>query len=47
VRRSTRYLDQPVPLNEQNSRAVDLVIYEGATIMPFALPKLWKRHFCE
>jgi len=43
----TRYLDQPVPLNEQNSRVVDLLITEGATIMPFVMPKLWTRHFCE
>jgi hypothetical protein len=44
---STRYLDQPVPLNEQNSRVVDLLITEGATIMPFVVPKLWTQHFCE
>lgn len=47
LRHSTRYLDQPVPLKEQNSRVVDLLIYEGATIMPFAVPKLWTRHFYE
>ena len=47
VRHSTRYLDQPVPLNEQNSRVVDLLITEGATIMPFVLPKVWTQHFCE
>jgi hypothetical protein len=47
VSHSTRYWDQPVPLKEQNSRVVDLLIIEGATIMPFRLPKLWRRHFCE
>jgi hypothetical protein len=47
MRHSTRYLDQSVPLKEQNCRVVDQLIYEGATIMPFALSKLWRRHFCE
>jgi len=47
VRHSNRYLDQSVPLNEQNSRVVDLLNYEGATSMPFELPKLWRQHFYE
>jgi len=45
MRHSTRYLDHPVPLKEQNSRVADLPILESATTMPFELPKLWRQHF--